>query len=358
MEKTFQKGWQQLVDLKEQVFRNSKKDLLSFEFRIHDFLMCFIQTTEKAYLNELEIYFRSFTGDPASVKDRPICFFILNSAVAVQIEIRNIIQDLPSERKHTGFVSEILQYSYFHSAEFDFAILDVNNFIFFNYASREILIFIQPDLRKLTQFFLCQSLIIPTLNEVFRSMNAFLMHSSGVCLNDQGILFVGQGGSAKTTLCLKLIQYGFKFLGDDLVLVSKGINGLEVHSFPIPVHVTESSINYFQELTFLKPKFNDFISKIYFDIDKIYPQTKADHSILRLIIFPVITLQEPHSLYKADKKSALHKLIRNSFFVTKQENSINHFDLINEILDQCDLYVLNVGKTYTGIDQVIRSILN
>lgn len=48
------------------------------------------------------------------------------------------------------------------------------------------------------------------------------LHASAVCKNNQSILFTGPGGAGKTSFSLSCLKEGFKFLGDDRILLDNG----------------------------------------------------------------------------------------------------------------------------------------
>lgn len=62
-----------------------------------------------------------------------------------------------------------------------------------------------------------------------------LMHSSGVSRDKKGYLFPAYGGTGKTTLLLSLLANGYRFLGDDFVLVDPSEN--RVYPYPRPLHI-------------------------------------------------------------------------------------------------------------------------
>lgn len=53
--------------------------------------------------------------------------------------------------------------------------------------------------------------------------NIAIVHSSGTCQDGKAHLFVGRGGSGKTTIAMKMIEQGFQFLGDDFIFVRNGM---------------------------------------------------------------------------------------------------------------------------------------
>lgn len=57
------------------------------------------------------------------------------------------------------------------------------------------------------------------VNVIGSQYGCYLLFAASVAINGQALLFVGDSGVGKTTLCLDLIKQGATYLGDDLVLV-------------------------------------------------------------------------------------------------------------------------------------------
>jgi hypothetical protein len=53
--------------------------------------------------------------------------------------------------------------------------------------------------------------------------NISIIHSSGVCKNGKCVLFPARSGGGKTTLALSLLDRGFSYLGDNYIILDKGI---------------------------------------------------------------------------------------------------------------------------------------
>lgn len=62
-----------------------------------------------------------------------------------------------------------------------------------------------------------------------------LMHSAGVSKDGKGYLFPAYGGTGKTTTSMSLLNKGYDFLGDDLILVDPARR--RVFPYPRPLHI-------------------------------------------------------------------------------------------------------------------------
>lgn len=57
------------------------------------------------------------------------------------------------------------------------------------------------------------------LHVIGSQYGCYLMFASCVCVNGEAMLFMGNGGIGKSTLCLNLMKQGASYMGDDMVLV-------------------------------------------------------------------------------------------------------------------------------------------
>jgi hypothetical protein len=60
-----------------------------------------------------------------------------------------------------------------------------------------------------------------------------IIHSSGVSTNDKCVLFSARGGGGKTTISLNLVDAGYKFMGDNFIVLNSG----SAFSFCSPLNI-------------------------------------------------------------------------------------------------------------------------
>lgn len=76
---------------------------------------------------------------------------------------------------------------------------------------------------------------------LLESKGFLLLHGSAVSRNGEGYLFLGAGGTGKTTLALDLvINHGFNFLAEDFLIIKDD----EMYAFPEKVRVSENFLKY------------------------------------------------------------------------------------------------------------------
>ncbi len=88
-----------------------------------------------------------------------------------------------------------------------------------------------------------------------------LTHAAAVCKNDKAILLAGRGGSRKTQLVIDLLERGFEFISDDMVI----LKDMQVLSLPLSPglftfsyeHLKREDLNLFDQVrlfSFLRKK--------------------------------------------------------------------------------------------------------
>lgn len=98
---------------------------------------------------------------------------------------------------------------------------------------------------------LTEGLLHTSLLWALRARRLFELHAAGVALEGHApIIIVGDSGAGKTTLMLALVEAGFGYLGDDRVLVRRGIGAPHpiVCSYPRAFHVGERTLASFSGL--------------------------------------------------------------------------------------------------------------
>ncbi|GIG39630.1 hypothetical protein [Cellulomonas phragmiteti] len=75
----------------------------------------------------------------------------------------------------------------------------------------------------------------PVMYYKLLQQRVLLMHAAGVTKDGEAVLLPAYGGTGKTTLSIALLAQGYRFLGDDLLLVDT--SDLTVHPYPRPLHI-------------------------------------------------------------------------------------------------------------------------
>ena len=86
-------------------------------------------------------------------------------------------------------------------------------------------IFPKPKgIRKLWPILGVQNIFLRPLIEIKSVSKGFLiLHAAGISDGKHGYVFAGRGGSGKTTLIMNLIRQGYRYLGEERVMIRSNI---------------------------------------------------------------------------------------------------------------------------------------
>jgi len=140
--------------------------------------------------------------------------------------------------------------------------------------------------------FLAQNILLKFIEFRLCQKGYLLCHAAGICKDNKAHIFIGRGGTFKTTLCMDLIrEKNFHYLGDDRVIIGKN----RVFSFPINLEVfefmcehlkNENSWNLYQKARFIAGQLSRGSSIDVTDIcipNTLYMMTRANTYSLKPI---------------------------------------------------------------------------
>lgn len=131
----------------------------------------------------------------------------------------------------------------------------------------------------------------PALLEVLKERGMFPLHAGlvaqGAGEGAEGLLVCGASGAGKTTLTLALAGKGWSLLGDDTCFLRSRAGGVEGLAFWEDLHVTESTLDRFPALSFLRRQpVRRGNWKRHFGIHELSQLKVAERAPLRWLLFP------------------------------------------------------------------------
>ena len=148
-------------------------------------------------------------------------------------------------------------------------------------------------------------LIIHPLRHILKYKNIFMVHAACLTKNDKGVLICGSFKSGKSTLAVKLVEDGFKFLSDEFAIFNKG----RLFSFPLKIGLESESIRIFPRLKKLIKKIKKGYEKFSFDIRDFYPDCCVESCIPEIIIFSKPQKKSKKVVIKSINKEAAFSLL-------------------------------------------------
>lgn len=194
--------------------------------------------------------------------------------------------------------------------------------------------------------------VIHPLRHILKYHNIFLIHTAVLAKRDKGILICGPAKSGKSTLSLKLIENGFKFVSDEFVAFD------QKRLFPLflKIGLEKSSLKIFPQLQRYIQKSKASYEKVSFDMQNIYPHCLIKSCSPKIIIFPA-----PKKKLKKFIMRALNKECAFSLLCMDKDNSLPFEQDLTIRQKQIQSLAILAEKTKAyvlsyGLDEINRAI--
>lgn len=192
-----------------------------------------------------------------------------------------------------------------------------------------------------------QSVLIPVLKHLLLQQGKLLVHAGCAASEDgRAILFAGLSGSGKSTTCIALTRAGFRYLSDDLVVLSFQDGRPVVEAIRENMNLTKQTILFFPELARFRA-----------DLRKLDPQEReklpvnplevfgADRMADRAVVSAIMMIQigkEGPRLVPISPPGVLKVVLQNHTFETAPI-SRKSMDILWNILGAVKTYQILTG---------------
>lgn len=179
------------------------------------------------------------------------------------------------------------------------------------------------------------------------------LHASAVSKNDQSILFTGPGGAGKTSFSLSCLKEGFKFLGDDRILLSEG----KTLGFPECPGFKSGNVHYISAIISRKNRMKLTLNRVletmtlgyidgffYLKSREVFPQYVGQKSELKTII--CVQPSCKYEITPIDAERIIEHFYVNQLFENRRflKHVYNYSTIYpsNELEKDLDRYALNL----------------
>lgn len=181
---------------------------------------------------------------------------------------------------------------------------------------------------------------------LLRRQRLFAMHGAAVSYQGRGCLFLGAGGSGKSTQALGMVVAGWSHLSDDSLLVDASSGDVEVLALRRHFYLTPAAAAPFPEQA---AAWQDCPltggPKRRLDMGRAFPGQVAAGCRPQWLIFPRIVDTAESRVEPMAKSEALHQLLHQSNLVTLEPKlASNHLDALKRLLEQTRAFVLRAGR--------------
>jgi hypothetical protein len=196
------------------------------------------------------------------------------------------------------------------------------------------------------------------LVEMLKRRGCFSMHAAGFSKSGKAVLIPGTSGAGKSTLAITLLRGGFGYLSDDMVFLRRRADGLEVLGFPEDVDVSDSTINFFSELDFLRSVPKAFAwGKSQVRADQVYGAETVLAARPGAIVFPKISAKDQSDIRPMDPDEALLEMVSN-VLLTEGHSCQSHLDILSELVRQTPCYRLATGRDFDRLPVLLSELLS
>lgn len=183
---------------------------------------------------------------------------------------------------------------------------------------------------------------------LLRTCGRFLLHAAGLEHNGKGYLILGKSGAGKSTTTLSLVRQGWKYLGDDALLLHQADSHIKAFGIPVDFKADDQTINRLignidEDFAVKIPHDANlpYFSKRYLMIDKLYPNQFKAHCLPNFLLFTQPVSQEKSELALMRKSEALKGIFEASPHFSLDPN---HVELLSALVRQTTAYQLLAGK--------------
>lgn len=180
-----------------------------------------------------------------------------------------------------------------------------------------------------------------------------IVHAAVVAKNDRSIIFPGEPGAGKSTLCAALVSRGWRLLSDEMVLIDPG--DLRITPVPRPIGLKNESIGIMQKFdsgTIIGPPVTDTAKGT---VAHMRPPTDSVDLSDRTaspeqIIFPNFSAGSETKLNEIEKAHSLTRIAEQSFNYHIQ--GAGGFRTLERLVSRCPAFDLK----YSQLDSAIAEI--
>ncbi len=177
-----------------------------------------------------------------------------------------------------------------------------------------------------------------------RRRNVFELHAAACGRRNEGILFVGQSGSGKTTATLALIEAGWSYVSDDAVVLRGDAN--------LVAHPLRRTFSLKPDLFARRPDLHFAIGgdvlgtgKRRLDPNRVWPDRRMDSLTPTRLVFCEISPGDASEIRRISQSDAFGRLLSGSpWAVLDRETAPRHIDSYRRLTVQCDSHVFSAGR--------------
>jgi hypothetical protein len=183
--------------------------------------------------------------------------------------------------------------------------------------------------------------------KLLRPLGLYGLHAAAVITQEGlGLLVVGQSGSGKSTLSIGLIQKGWRYLTDEVVLLRRQPEWAEALALCKGFYLNDGAARLLSDIPLGEevPVASGGLKRR-IEIEAVYPRQYAPHCIPRVVLFSRIVPEAQSSLRPLDRLTALKHLLMQSGPQWFDRGTMDrHLEAIKTLIQQSAIFELRAGQ--------------
>ena len=187
--------------------------------------------------------------------------------------------------------------------------------------------------------------------------NIQIIHAGLIDHGGKGMLFVGKGGSGKTTTSVACFLAGFGYLGDDIVGLERTNEGQMVgHALYATCLIERDHFSRFSELAAIgRPPNHAEEDKFLLYLDDYETGRFARQSRLKAVVLPRVVDAAETSYRRAKPMEAMLSLAPSSI-IWQPGAAPGPLEIFNDLVTTTPAFWLELGRNVGGIAPAVRQL--
>jgi hypothetical protein len=324
-----------------------KKETLLTNFDYHGFLPLGswgikVYGTKKYYIQTLGHHFKQkITANKIQKQANANLYMIESSKDSYIFRIQSIMPD-----------TTIAQWKYFKGGIAALATGRFQVFIFKDDFPPKIVIFIGEPQYSYMAF---EGHLFEIMHKILFMFDRLYIHAAAVRWNDKIFAFLGDRGSGKSTVCLRLAKAGAQILSDDHIMLKRSNEGVLVSGCDEIGRVTSKTEKELLNISLnKKPKrFNGVLKKEIL-LNKFFECAHYQDFLVNDIFF--IHIDDIFQISPISKQQALINLIEKTkpfFRYNRIEDCSDYLIFFSELVNQTRVFDLTLTKNLKDLDKLL-----
>ncbi len=201
-----------------------------------------------------------------------------------------------------------------------------------------------------------EDILFSSLAPLLRRHGYYMVHSFAAAKANMAVLLIGESGSGKTTAGLSLIQQGWGYLANDVVILKR--RGDSIWALPTPggISITPKTA----EILSLFISRGATMSEAKPNRKEYYPairlvQSWSEAVPVEAVCFPTISVGGKSNVTNIQKATALAQIMEGSIDRWDDAMLVEHVNFLERLCDQAQCLTLQLGEDVGALSRILSA---